>query len=87
MYDDQTNIKSKKHRKKNKKKSFKHFLFKNLFIIFFILLFLCIIFLSYRAYTFRLLAKEMFNNMPSYILDSNNNVIARNRHSEEIGKM
>lgn len=68
----------KKQRKKGKKKkkSFKSFVIKRLFIVIFLLLIIGAVYLGFRAYNFRKLAFEMFNNSPSSILDSNNNVIA-----------
>lgn len=68
----------KKQRKKGnkKKKSFKSFIIKRLLVVIFLLLIICAVYLGFKAYNFRKLAFEMFNNSPSSILDSNNNVIA-----------
>lgn len=65
-------IKSKS--KKNKKKSP---LVKFFIIIFIILLLLIIAFLVFKLNEFTKLAKEMFNNAPSTVYDTNNSVIAQ----------
>ena len=65
-------IKSKS--KKNKKKSP---LVKFFIIIFIILLLLIIAFLVFKLNEFTKLAKEMFNNVPSTVYDTNNSVIAQ----------
>ena len=89
--DEKLNIdEPKKVRKKQKKKnkSFKRFLLKKFFTLVFILLILFAIYLGYKAHNFKKLAKEMFNNSPSSIVDNNNNVIAeigvqRNRQNAQ----
>lgn len=66
-----------------KKHPFIRFLFK---IIIFSML-LGIAFLSYKAYIFKNLASEMFNNMPSNVYDTNRNLIAQigvERHRENV---
>lgn len=76
------------NKKSENKKSIKSSIIK--FIIFAILiLFISVMgFFAYKLYTFRELAKEMFNNNPSSVLDSNGNSIAeigseRNRRNVE----
>ena len=63
--------------KKNEQRAKKH-PFRRLFI-FALILFLiaATLYLSFKAYIFKTLSKEMFNNMPSSVFDSNKNVIAQ----------
>lgn len=75
-------------KQKKKKKSFKRFLLKKFFTLVFILLILFAIYLGYKAHNFKILAKEMFNNSPSSVLDINNNLVAeigiqRNRQNAQ----
>ena len=62
---------------------------KKIFLTFLLLALIAIFcFLAFKAYTFKTLASEMFNNSPSSILDSNKNVIAQigiERTRENIG--
>ncbi len=66
-----------KENKKNKKEPKRNNRFKK-FIIFAIILILIVIigYLVFKAYTFKTLAKEMFNNTTSAVFDNNKNVIA-----------
>ena len=66
-----------KENKKNKKEPKRNNRFKK-FIIFAIILILIVIigYLVFKAYTFKTLAKEMFNNTTSAVFDHNKNVIA-----------
>lgn len=66
-----------KENKKNKKEPKRNNRFKK-FIIFAIILILIVIigYLIFKAYTFKTLAKEMFNNTTSAVFDNNKNVIA-----------
>lgn len=66
-----------KEYKKNKKEPKRNNRFKK-FIIFAIILILIVIigYLIFKAYTFKTLAKEMFNNTTSAVFDNNKNVIA-----------
>lgn len=72
------NLKQNEKNKKPKKQesSVKKFFLK-LFIFIFIIAFIVgISFLGIKLYIFKTLAKEMFNNTPSTVLDSNKNIIA-----------
>lgn len=69
------NLKEKKKTKKESKTLKSRFI---KFIIFALILFLLtlICFFTYKAYIFKTLAKEMFNNKTSTVFDSNKNVVA-----------
>ena len=74
--------------KKKPKKKFK----RKIFFLVFLLLIAWLCSMSYKLYTFKSLASEMFRNTPSIIYDSNNNVIAsigneRNRENIEYDKL
>ncbi len=79
--------------KKNKqKKSVKSFFIKLFISIFIIGLIVGICFLCFKLYTFQSLAKEMFNNSPSTVYDSNKKTIAqigseRNRDNVELSEI
>ena len=63
--------------KKNKKKKKKHPIRRLFFFNLVIMLLLFLPFLIIKFYTFQKLAREMFNNTPSSVYDSNKNVIAK----------
>ena len=69
-------IKNAKENKKLKNASRGRFL-KYIIFIFLLALISLISFLFFKAYTFKNLAKEMFNNSPTNIFDSNKNAIAQ----------
>ena len=79
--------------KKNKqKKSIKSFFIKLFISIFIIGLIVGICFLCFKLYTFQSLAKEMFNNSPSTVYDSNKKTIAqigseRNRENVKLSEI
>ena len=62
---------------KKQTKSRKIFFIKLIIIILIIALVVGIIYLSFKAYTFNTLVREMFNNTPSTVFDSNKNEIAQ----------
>lgn len=62
---------------KNQLKSRKKLFIKLAIIILIIAFIMGIIFLSFKAYTFNTLVREMFNNTPSTVFDSNKNEIAQ----------
>ena len=83
-----------KENKKNKKeiKPKKYRFAKFIVFIFILLLISSILFLTYKGYTFKILAKEMFNNTSSTVFDSNKNVIAeigseRNRNNVSFSEL
>lgn len=84
----------KKVNKKNKKepKSLKSRFIKFIVIILILFLIVSIGYLAFKAYTFKTLTKEMFNNSTSTVFDSNKNVIAeigseRNRDNIKLSEM
>ena len=84
----------KKVNKKNKKepKSLKSRFIKFIVIILILFLIVSIGYLAFKAYIFKTLAKEMFNNSTSTVFDSNKNVIAeigseRNRDNIKLSEM
>ena len=84
----------KKVNKKNKKepKSLKSRFIKFIVIILTLFLIVSIGYLAFKAYIFKTLAKEMFNNSTSTVFDSNKNVIAeigseRNRDNIKLSEM
>mgnify|MGYP004613853467 FL=1 len=84
----------KKVNKKNKKepKSLKSHFIKFIVIILILFLIVSIGYLAFKAYIFKTLAKEMFNNSTSTVFDSNKNVIAeigseRNRDNIKLSEM
>jgi penicillin-binding protein, 1A family len=84
----------KKVNKKNKKepKSLKSRFIKFIVIILILFLTVSIGYLAFKAYIFKTLAKEMFNNSTSTVFDSNKNVIAeigseRNRDNIKLSEM
>ena len=84
----------KKVNKKNKKepKSLKSRFIKFIVIILILFLIVSIGYLAFKAYTFKTLAREMFNNSTSTVFDSNKNVIAeigseRNRDNIKLSEM
>ena len=83
-----------KENKKNKKepKSLKSRFIKFIVIILILFLIASIGYLAFKAYTFKTLAKEMFNNSTSTVFDSNKNVIAeigseRNRDNIKLSEI
>ena len=84
----------KKVNRKNKKepKSLKSRFIKFIVIILILFLIVSIGYLAFKAYTFKTLAREMFNNSTSTVFDSNKNVIAeigseRNRDNIKLSDM
>ena len=84
----------KKVNKKNKKepKSLKSRFIKFIVIILILFLIVSIGYLAFKSYTFKTLAREMFNNSTSTVFDSNKNVIAeigseRNRDNIKLSEM
>ena len=84
----QNKKKDSKHYKKSKKgdnisktntksKSIKRFFIKLIIFILALSFIIGVSFLVFKAYTFKTLAKEMFNNTPSTVYDTNKNVIAQ----------
>ena len=67
--------KSNKKRKKNKN-PIKRFIIKLILFAFLIIVISSILFLGFKAYVFKKLCTEMFNNAPSIIYDSNKNILA-----------
>ena len=83
---------TKKNNKNTQKKSIKSFFIKLFISIFIIGLIVGICFLCFKLYTFQSLAKEMFNNSPSTVYDSNKKTIAqigseRNRENVELSEI
>ena len=68
--------KSNKKRKKNKN-PIKRFIIKLILFAFLIIVISSILFLGFKAYVFKKLCTEMFNNAPSIIYDSNKNILAK----------
>ena len=81
---------STKNQKENK--PFKKRLIKFIVCVFILLLILSVSFLTFKGYIFKKLVKEMFNNSPSTVFDSNKNVIAqigaeRNRENVDFSEI
>lgn len=70
-------ISSKNQKKRKQQKSSKHRLLKLFIFILTITLIVAFSFLGFKAYVFKTLAKEMFNNTPSTIFDTNKNMISQ----------
>lgn len=68
--------KSNKKSKKNKN-PIKRFIIKLILFAFLIIVISSILFLGFKAYVFKKLCTEMFNNAPSIIYDSNKNILAK----------
>lgn len=81
---------STKNQKENK--PFKKRLIKFIVCVFILLLIISVSFLTFKGYILKKLVKEMFNNSPSTVFDSNKNVIAqigaeRNRENVDFSKI
>ena len=83
-----------KEDKKNKKepKTLKKRFIKFIIFVLILTILASICYLLYKAYTFKTLAKEMFNNSTSTVFDSNKNVIAeigseRNKSNSKLSEI
>ena len=73
--DNESNYEKKHSKRKRVKKN--HFFLKLFIKIFLIFLIIVSCYLSFKAYVFQKLAKEMFNNSPSVIYNQNGDVVAK----------
>ena len=79
-------------KKQKENKPFRKRLIKFIVCVFILLLIISVSFLTFKGYIFKKLVKEMFNDSPSTVFDSNKNVIAqigaeRNRENVEISEI